>query len=139
MRCQLHRIHNGRTICAALAAFKGNIYKKHIYTYVNCPISGKQKYIYLKGLPNKKFSYVVANSDQNSKGQGPREDCLMKKNEGRKSRDTVPLIQLILTGNTLAPRGNLNQLRQLMVKETAVTEAGLITVLCTCPCLGKKE
>jgi hypothetical protein len=23
--------------------------------------------------------------------QGPREDCLMKKTEGRKSRDTVPL------------------------------------------------
>jgi hypothetical protein len=25
--------------------------------------------------------------------QGPRGDCLMKKSEGRKSRDTVPLIK----------------------------------------------
>jgi hypothetical protein len=25
--------------------------------------------------------------------QGPRGDCLMKKTEGRKSRDTVPLMQ----------------------------------------------
>jgi hypothetical protein len=31
------------------------------------------------------------------------------------------------------------QLRQLMVKETAVTEAGLLTVLCSSPHLGRRE
>jgi hypothetical protein len=39
MRCQLHRMHNRRTIWSALTAFKGNIYQyicsqivlEHIY------------------------------------------------------------------------------------------------------------
>jgi hypothetical protein len=66
------------------------------------------KNINLKGLPNKKFSlharfllskidHISANSKQNSKRlkpvkQRPRGYCLIKKIEGRKSRDTVPLL-----------------------------------------------
>jgi hypothetical protein len=47
---------NQRTIRAAIAAFKGNIYLKK-YIVAKCPIPPLQKYVNLKGLPpNKKFS-----------------------------------------------------------------------------------
>jgi hypothetical protein len=46
---------NRRTIRTALAAFKGNIYKKNIYVPELCYPTTK-KYINLKGLPYKNFS-----------------------------------------------------------------------------------
>jgi hypothetical protein len=55
-----------------------------------------------------KIDHISANSKQNSKrlypvNQGPRGYCLMKKNRGSKSRDTVPLIrhQVLFTTNIL--------------------------------------
>jgi hypothetical protein len=51
-------MHDLRTICAALAAFKGNIYQKRVYTRIVPQYTPPlQKYINLKGLPNKKFSW----------------------------------------------------------------------------------
>jgi hypothetical protein len=46
-------MHNQRTIRAALAASKGNIYQK-TYMFPNCPTPPLQKHLNLKGLPNKK-------------------------------------------------------------------------------------
>jgi hypothetical protein len=71
--------------------------------FPNCPTQPLQKYINLKGLPNKKFSAsglidtactIFAIENQSYLGEfeaGARGYCLMKKTEGRKSRDTVPL------------------------------------------------
>jgi hypothetical protein len=50
-----HRMHDRWTIRTALAAFKGNIYQKHICSRIVLPHHQK-KYINLKGLPNKKCS-----------------------------------------------------------------------------------
>jgi hypothetical protein len=80
-----HLMQNRRTIRAALAAFKGNIYHKHIlYMLYNCPTPPLQKYRNLKGLPKNffvhavsltplarflrsKINHISANSKQNSK------------------------------------------------------------------------
>jgi hypothetical protein len=43
----------------ALAAFKGNIYQKHIY-FPELPYPTTKKYLNLKGLPNKKKFFVHA-------------------------------------------------------------------------------
>jgi hypothetical protein len=40
----------------ALAAFKGNIYQKHIY-FPELPYPTTKKYLNLKGLPNKKKNF----------------------------------------------------------------------------------
>jgi hypothetical protein len=60
-----------------------------------------------------KIDHISENSKQNSKrlkpvNQGPRGHCLMKKTEGRNSRDTVPLTplfrRLYVTGDVLSRR-----------------------------------
>jgi hypothetical protein len=82
--------------------------------FPNCHTPPLQKYINLKGLPNKqifvhalsltpharflrsKIDHISANSKQNSKKAFARESGALgvlfdEKTEGRKSRDTVPL------------------------------------------------
>jgi hypothetical protein len=58
MRYQWHRMHDRRTIRTALAAFKGNIYQKHMFP--NCPTPPLKKYINLKGLPKKNYVHAVS-------------------------------------------------------------------------------
>jgi hypothetical protein len=65
------------TIRAALATLKGNIYQKHLYQQIVLPHHYKNIGIYLIGLSKKNFVHAVSLTQQ--------------KNEGRKSRDTVPL------------------------------------------------
>jgi hypothetical protein len=52
-----HRMHDRRKLRMALAAFKGNIYKK-TYMFPNCPTPPLNKFINLKGLPNNNFSCI---------------------------------------------------------------------------------
>jgi hypothetical protein len=108
-----HRMHDRRTIRTSLAAFKGNINQKHICSRIVLPHHYK-KYINLKGLPNKKFSFMRCHwhrmhdfcvrkssisrriRSRIQKGfrpwiRGPGGIILWKKTEGRKSLDTVPL------------------------------------------------
>jgi sialic acid synthase SpsE len=49
-------MHDRRTIRTALAAFKGNIYQKHILYVPELSYPTPKKYINLKGLNNKKLS-----------------------------------------------------------------------------------
>jgi hypothetical protein len=106
-------MHDRRTIRTALAAFKGNICHK-TYMFPNRPSPPLKKYLNLKGLPNKKCScmkchwhrmhdYCVRKSiisrrtlSRIQKGVSPwiRGPGVLfdEKKEGRKSRDTVPLI-----------------------------------------------
>jgi hypothetical protein len=51
-------MYDWQTICAALSAFKGKIYKKSVYTQIVLPHQYK-KYINLKGIPNKTFVDAV--------------------------------------------------------------------------------
>jgi hypothetical protein len=111
-----HRLHDRRTIRTALAAFKRNIYQKHIHVpELSYPTI--KKYINLKGLPNKKCScmrchwhrmhdFRVRKSiisrrirSRIQKGFSPwisgPGGIVWWKTEGRKSRDTVPLTLII--------------------------------------------
>jgi hypothetical protein len=52
----------------------------------------------------------------------------------------IPLMTAFIAGfKAELSHSGARQLRQLMVKETAVTEAGLLTVLCSSPHLGRRE
>jgi hypothetical protein len=85
-------MHYGRIINAALTAFKGNIYQKHIYTWNVLPHHYKN--IYIDGGYIQKFVHVVlitphvrkpaisnifANSKQNQKGHGQYVSNLFRK------------------------------------------------------------
>jgi hypothetical protein len=82
-------------------SLKGNIYQKNLYTRIGLPHHFK-KYIYLKGLSNKKSTIKSSNifgeyetefkksSVCESGAQGGF--LIFLKTEGRKSRDTPPLI-----------------------------------------------
>jgi hypothetical protein len=110
-------MHNRRTIRAALAALKGiQVSIKIIYgMFANRPTPPLQKYINLRGLPNKKkfraigvidtICTIFASENRSYVGEfeaelkkalacesGPQGACLMKKTSGRKSRDTGPLL-----------------------------------------------
>jgi hypothetical protein len=95
-------MHNRRTIRAALAAFKGNIYQKQMcsqivlpHHYKNCWWGYLTKNLRACGVGDYKVDYLHEFEAelkkplaQESEAQG---DCLMKKTEGRKSHEAVPL------------------------------------------------
>jgi hypothetical protein len=79
-------MHDRRTIRTALAAFKGNIYQKHICAIdTACTIFAFENRSYL-GEFEAEFKKALA---RESGAQGVLFD---EKSEGRKSRDTVPFI-----------------------------------------------
>jgi hypothetical protein len=112
-------MHDWWTIRTALAAFKGNIYKKkNINMFRNCPTqlikiykfkgATKQNFL-VHGVSltmharflHSKIYHFLANLKQNSKklylacDQGPRGYCLMKKTRGHNSCDTERIIRII--------------------------------------------
>jgi hypothetical protein len=90
-------MHNGRKIRAALAAFKGNSKK---IMYVNWPTPPLQNF---RGLSNTKNVMYAVSLTPHARTRKEFKKALAcesgvqgglfdeKKNEGRKSRDTVPL------------------------------------------------
>jgi hypothetical protein len=106
-----------------LLKFTENIYQKHLYTQIVVPHHYKSIHIYLKGLSNKQFSCmrchchrmhdyrrlkILISSQIRSRIQksfsrwirDPKGTVWWKKNEGRKSRDTVPLSGIMKTKTT---------------------------------------
>jgi hypothetical protein len=111
-------MHNWRTIGAVLAAFKGNIYQKHMFA--NCPIPPLQKYILVnryKGVRGylTKNDYLREFEAELKKGpwiRGPG-GIVWGKTERRKSRDTVRItvhrLSLAISHDTIPLKYSIDQ------------------------------
>jgi hypothetical protein len=87
-------MYDWQTICAALAASKGNIYQKSVYTEIFLPHHYKI-YINLKGIPNKTIVDVVfmtphARFQIRSRIQKGAQGVLFDEKKPQNSRDTAP-------------------------------------------------